>query len=112
MKTWQKLEKIYGQIYEAKIDQIPNIWFEFFKVYLKSLGFNLKAIKALFEWGESGHNWQKLHPSNEIEKASPNVIRNQFQNEVFYIYDRMSLDRLFRAHWLYNVLQQKLNEKK
>lgn len=94
MKTWKKLENLYEQITE---DNVDSIWHQFFVTYLESIGYNHKAIDSLFEWGKGGHNWKALHPEDgQVEDFI------SLKEEMRYIYDRMSLDRLFRCHWIYN----------
>lgn len=84
-----------------------HLWENLFKEVLKNWGFNKTAQDKLFEWGKYGHNWEKLH-ENSIEEDMPaNEVLNQFFGEVDYCSDRMSLDRLFRCHWLYNLYLRK-----
>lgn len=67
--------------------------------------FNIAAINKLFEWGDGGHNWTALHKGNtEYENYNEDEILSEFKAEVSYTYDRMSLDRLFRTHWLFNQI--------
>lgn len=88
-------------------------WKNLFSEVLSNWGFEENAISKLFEWGaEYGHNWEKLHPSSEEESKTSEEILDKFWGEVYYCSDRMSLDRLFRCHWLYNYYFIKLNKEK
>lgn len=81
---------------------IKNKWEQLYKKQLFQWEFNGKATNDLFEWGENGHNWSKLHTTDkEDEKFCINWL-DDFLYELEYCSDRMSLDRLFRCHWLYN----------
>jgi hypothetical protein len=103
--TCDKLEVIVRKIKDCKYkSELTLLWKEFFTIYLKSQGFNKKAINKLFEWGDGGHNWVELHQENSEYYGKFGRVRlsQSFKGEVNYIYDRMSLDRLFRAHWIYN----------
>lgn len=84
-----------------------HLWEGLFKEVLKNWGFDKNAQNTLFEWGNHGHNWTKLH-ENDSEKSMPaNEVLESFFAEVDYCSDRMSMDRLFRCHWLYNLYLRK-----
>jgi hypothetical protein len=85
-------------------------WKDLFCRQLKQWGFNDKATDALFLWGTEGHNWNKLHPSDNDLQVPANEILGSFYGEVSYCSDRMSIDRLFRCHWLYNLYKMKLQK--
>ena len=110
-----RIEHLARAIREAQERaDISRLWRAFFAKVLYDWGFNKTAIDALFGWGSNGHNWQALwsecHPtSTNPKKRHMNYGRvparrflEDFKGEVGYIYDRLSLDRLFRTHWLYN----------
>lgn len=82
--------------------KIKNRWEQLYKKQLIQWEFNKKATNDLFEWGENGHNWSKLHTTDEEDKKSCINWLDDFSYELDYCCDRMSLDRLFRCHWLYN----------
>jgi hypothetical protein len=84
------------------VNKIKVEWEELFKLQLKEWGFNDIASNELFEWGNRGHNWDRLHSTEEEDKLSISECLLQFSGEIYYCSDRMSLDRLFRCHWLYN----------
>jgi hypothetical protein len=107
MDTVDKLCK-----FSDKRKNIKN-WKNLFSEVLSNWGFTEPSISKLFEWGaEYGHNWEKLHPSQEEELQSSTEILEDFWNEVSYCSDRMSIDRLFRCHWLYNYYFIKLSKEK
>lgn len=78
-------------------------WEPLFTLQLQRWGFGRSGASTMFKWGEHGHNWVKLHPTEEEEKLAPDVVLNMFYAEVDYCSDRMSLDRLFRCNWLYHL---------
>lgn len=84
------------------IIKIKNRWEELYKKQLFQWQFNKKAANDLFEWGENGHNWSKLHTTEEEDEKTYIDWLHDFLYELEYCCDRMSLDRLFRCHWLYN----------
>ena len=106
-KLTDDLEVFCYKIYNGPTKDIDKNWKAFFTCYLKFIGFNPKAIKELFQWGSDGHNWDALHIENtEYANEKKDKLLQSFCSEVEYIYDRISLDRLFRAHWLYNQYKQ------
>lgn len=106
-KLCDQLGDIYIKIDQGDQKDIDKNWKEFFSCYLKDCGFNYTAIEALFEWGSDGHNWSELHiDKTEYKDYNKDQLLQRFICEVHYIYDRMSLDRLFRTHWLYNQWKQ------
>lgn len=97
------------QIYLA----IVGGWERVFGICLSECGIQSKpAGEALFKWGKEGHNWKKLHMNEEEEKWETTYAMRMFAGELEYCSDRMSLDRLFRCHWLYNTLIKKYADEK
>lgn len=92
---------------KEEIEQIIKNWKNCFSFFLENWGFNESAIEALFEWGESGHNWDKLHYSDEEWNVSLQGAYDAFYWEYQYCCDRMSMDRLFRTHHKFNLFLQK-----
>jgi hypothetical protein len=89
--------------------KVFNTWKEIFTGALEYWGFNDPAISSLFNWGCSSltgyrgeHNWKKLHSTDEEILWSSEEKLQRFLSEVSYISDRITLDRLFRTHWLFN----------
>lgn len=76
---------------KTDIDQ----WKLICNTYLKHNGWNLKARRDFFTWGEYGFNNEKLQDDATID---------EFYAEVHYASDRMTLDRLFRCHVMYRNL--------
>ena len=76
-------------------------WKLLFKWYLQRRGFNIIAIDQLFAWGNGGYNWKELWGDKDETLDLEERIHN-FIGELYYCSDRMSLDRLFRCHWLFN----------
>ena len=92
------------EITESKKDYkvVSQLWKEVFTSFLSYLRFNEYAIDSLFEWGDFGHNWKDLHKENtEYAGLSELQLFTHFKGDLDYCSDRMSLDRLFRLHWLY-----------
>ena len=90
-------------------DELPiTQWESLFKRQLSNWGFNKIAQDSLFRWGECGYNWKRLHLSEEEQRCTKEQWLDIFYCEVFYCSDRMSLDRLFRCHWLYSNLLHEL----
>ena len=81
---------------------IKSEWKRLFKLQLSEYGFNNIAITELFVWGNNGHNWNKLHTNVEEEKKNVIEWLGKMAGEIYYCCDKMSLDRLFRCHWLFN----------
>ena len=73
-----------------------------FESYFAAQGFDKKNIEILFQWGEYGHNWNKLHPSDAESSRSQEEKLAELIAELHYCSDRMSMDRMFRCHWLFN----------
>lgn len=82
-------------------------WKPLFVLTLLDFGFNVNSAKKLFNWGEWGHNWKILHWSKEDEELSFEKKLSKFYGEISYCSDRMSFDRLFRIHHIYNLIQYK-----
>jgi len=82
--------------------QIKSEWKRLFKLQLSEYGFNNISIRELFIWGNNGHNWNKLHTNVEEEKKNVIEWLGKMAGEIYYCCDKMSLDRLFRCHWLFN----------
>ena len=99
------LSDIAYEMQNAKVKDIPVLWKEYHSKALSRLGFNKQSREQLFSWGENGHNWKKLHIGNSSYAGKDNIrklLREDFLEDVLYIFDRISLDRLFRCHWLFN----------
>ena len=79
---------------------LPN-WRLCFSYFLLPKGFEEPAIKDLFFEFEMD-NWKALHKENtRYAGYSKEELIESFKAECSYISDRMSYDRLFRAHWLF-----------
>jgi hypothetical protein len=92
---------------ETDEDIIIRLWKAFFCTALIEIyKFNTSAAEEMFNWGSDDHNWEKLHSTDEILSIA------DFKSEVNYISDRISLDRLFRTHWMINqlMLDKRLKE--
>lgn len=79
--------------------EIISTWHSHMKTLLNRFGFDDLGAEQLVKWGAMGHNWSKLHWDSE--KSSIEYLKD-FAHELYYCSDRMSLDRLFRCHWLFN----------
>lgn len=90
-------------------------WKPLYILTLRQWGYNMKSASDLYDWGVFGHNWEKLHPDENEQRMPPDQCLDMFYGEVSYCSDRMSLDRLFRCHWLFNhyntVLHHAKNKK-
>lgn len=112
--NFDKIYKIYQDIdsmrksnaYDYK--KLKSLWKKFFTMALKDgFDFNKESINVLFDWGSGGHNWIELHPTDEYNKLSKKKKFDKFCHEIFYISDRLSIDRIFRTHWMFNQLTEK-----
>jgi hypothetical protein len=108
MNKIDKLTKISKALALGNED-VTNLWKNYFTIACNYLGIkDITSINVLFEWGENGHNWEQLWLSEnpDYKNATVSEIYQDFTTEAMYISDRMSLDRLFRTHWLYNVFKK------
>jgi len=99
-----KLEK-YNKNFETNYLEIKKIWYKYFTISLKELGIkSQKSINILF-WEWKMDNWKAMHKENsEYKEFSKKQMYNSFCNEAHYISDRISLDRIFRTHWLFREI--------
>ena len=96
------------------------------RITVNCWGWNEITANDIFDWGSGGHNWKLLwfpgdedkeNPKNQfltefVNKDSKELLKN-FLYELNYCSDRMSMDRLFRCHWEFNLfLRTWLNENK
>jgi hypothetical protein len=85
----------------AQFDVNHQKWMDCFNYYLTTLGYNNKSIESLFYDFEMC-NWTAMHIENtRFKEMSPEQLVLDFTGECEYICDRMSLDRLFRTHWVF-----------
>jgi hypothetical protein len=107
MNKIDKLNKISKALALGN-ENVTNLWKNYFTLSCNYLGIkDITSINVLFEWGENGHNWKQLWLSEnpDYKNATVSEIYQNFTAEAIYIADRLSLDRLFRTHWLYNMFQ-------
>lgn len=89
--------------------EIYKNWKKAFECISEHLGFDKKSTKILFEWGNGGYNWEQLHfDKTKYKSYSFSQLINLLDSEATYCSDRMSLDRLFRCHWIFNEIKRKL----
>jgi hypothetical protein len=91
------------------LEEVKNKWNEYMKFILHEWGFNQTAIQHLIKWGDGGHNWRLLHWD---DKKPYQEYLEEFVYEIAYCSDRMTLDRLFRCHWLLNASISNYNNSK
>lgn len=84
---------------------LKQAWRAYFSGYLYYLGWNKTAVSHLFKWGNTGHNWKLLHWDTLAPEQRVEAMRTLL-SEVSYSSDRLSLDRLLRAHYQYNRIQE------
>jgi len=92
--------------YFSKNELGLKYWKPLFVLVLLRWGFNTKSAKKLFEFGEYGHNWEKLHETEEEKKKTLEEKLKDFYGYIGYCSDRMGFDRLFRIHFIYNLIQR------
>jgi hypothetical protein len=99
-----KLES-YNETFGANYSEIKKIWKEFFDITLKDIGIkSQKSIDILF-WEWDMCNWKAMHKENsEYKDNSRKEMYDSFSGEASYIADRISLDRVFRTHWLFRQI--------
>jgi hypothetical protein len=102
-----------GEGDKTDFETLHKIWYSCFEYFLKRKGFNKKSIKELF-YGFEMSNWKAMHKENtEYKDYTKEQFITAFCAECNYISDRMSYDRLFRAHWLFRqAFEEELVEKK
>lgn len=103
MKKEKFYEAMEGFNEEMQFKEVHKTWFKCFSTALKSFekSFSDEAIKSLFYYFDM-ENWTALHQDNtEYKGKSQHEMFKEFIGECGYISDRMSYDRLFRAHWLF-----------
>ena len=87
--------------YEESFDEVRVIWEEFFFRAFKMMGMNKKSIKVLWEDFEMS-NWKAMwFEGSEFENYTYRELFETFVGEAHYICDRLSIDRIFRTHWLF-----------
>lgn len=93
-------------------EDIHKNWYNCFSTILKTkfIGFNDLSISTLFYHFDM-LNWKALHKENTEYCNTPTTeLIEIFKADVNYISDRVSLDRLFRVHWLFlNAFPNELN---
>lgn len=87
-KKMKLIDEVIEWANEAEISRL-HLWKSYCALYLKSFGWNPRAIESFVDWGDGGFNNKLLHFSNSYK---------DFYSEVLYASDRMSMDRLFRCH--------------
>lgn len=89
------------------INNYIAMWKKYFYIGANKLGFSQHSIDLLFEWGEGGHNWELLNCDTRHKYYTKSALISDLKYEMSYIADRLSIDRLFRAHWLFNQIHNK-----
>jgi len=84
-------------------NKIHKLWYSCFYAILRGLnpGYVDGVISDLF-YNFQMSNWKDLQLACSIYKGGTREeLYYEFVNEVAYISDRVSYDRLFRTHWLF-----------
>ena len=55
-------------------------------------------------------NWLKLHETDVEKCVGSDVYANMILDELFYISDRLSFDRILRVQWLYRRLCERIRK--
>lgn len=76
-----------------------------FKVLKNEFGFNKKARKEVFEWGEYGFNWKELHSEDDKDAT---YYKEKFFSDVHYCSDRLDFNRLLRLHHQFRLMEEKM----
>ena len=80
------------------VEKVWEIWEDTFKKIMRSaFGFNKKASDEMFHWCGNGHNWEKLWYD---ENTSYKEDFEHFKSDLWYISDRISMDRILRVHYM------------
>lgn len=94
----------YHANFMENYQDIKLAWKEYFDRSLLDIGLDQKSIDVLFTKWEMG-NWRAMHiETSEYKDHSKNDLYRVFTNDLEYISDRISLDRIFRNHWLYRQI--------
>lgn len=81
------------------------------KVLMHELGFS-KDIANEFTKTACEGNWLKLHETDVEKYVGSDVYAEMILDELFYISDRISFDRIFRVQWLYRRLCKRVEVEK
>ena len=73
------------------------------KVLRHEFGLPKRVANEFIETACEG-NWLKLHDTDVERYVGSDVYSNMILDELFYISDRISFDRIFRVQWLYRRL--------
>lgn len=78
-------------------------WLKIFATMLAAIDDSMgeRTVKCLY-FGFQMQNWEILHKENtKYRNYTQEEFLAEFKSEVLYICDRLSLDRIFRTHWLF-----------
>lgn len=103
----KKLDLVNFFIRFSKYEYPISYWRALFIAQLVKWGFNKESAFILSTWGQHGHNWRDLWPTDDIEETETSKVLEKFYSEVSYCSDRMGMDRLFRCHWLFNYYRRR-----
>lgn len=92
----------FEEKYLSSFEEIYALWYEFFEKSMRAMGIRSRqASKLLFEEWEM-ENWKNMHLENSVyAEYNRDRLYQSFSGDVNYISDRISFDRLFRAHWFF-----------
>lgn len=92
------------------VEKVWEIWEDTFRKIMRSaFGFNRKASKEMFEWCETSHNWEKLWYDEDTDYKEDFT---NFKNDLWYISDRISMDRILRVHYMLGSALYKFKREK
>lgn len=89
-------------IYKYKsFKKVHELWYKCFIYGMGKLKISKSAANNLF-YNFLMNNWTALHKEKtEYKDYSTSQLLESFKGECHYISDRLSFDRIFRAHWLF-----------
>jgi len=97
----EKLQR-YDYTYDDHYANIKLIWKQYFDETLQEIDITDQKAKDILFYEFTMQNWNAMHRENtEYKTFSRRNLYQNFSAEASYISDRISLDRLFRTHWMF-----------
>lgn len=98
--------------YNSDFEEVHDNWNKCFHYAMFKLNedCNKSMVMSLFYYWEMD-NWDALHlDQTEYKNYTKDELKRAFAGECNYICDRISYDRLFRAHWLFRQAWSEFDE--
>lgn len=99
MKLEDYINRIPNKKDVKQKEKLQALWKKYFYQYLREEGYNMVAIKQLFNWNQ---DFWECGLTEDFENEEE--LLNCFSNKFAYICDRCTFERLLCAHYYYNAL--------